>query len=186
MRRRSILPFRHLLVKRELGDQIFATVKEHLSARGMTMRQGAIVVATLITVPSSTTNKGGKRDPEMHQTMKTNQCYHRYAEGFAYGKKVHIGVDKNSGLIQSVATTAANVHDLIPAAELLHGDQLDLIEAAIAHVRAKAEHPFWVIKQQFGVQKTWLRCTSKKRCKVNVIAVLSNLFLACRLLHLAM
>jgi IS5 family transposase len=184
MRRRSILLFRHLLVKHELGEQILATVKEHLSARGMTMRQGTIVDATLITAPSFTKNKGGKRDPEMYQTMKANQCYHRYAEGFAYWKKVHIGVDKNSGLIQSVATTAANVHD-IPAAELLHGDQQDLIEAAIAHVRAKAEHPFRVIKQHFGVQKTWLRGTSKNRCKVNVIAVLSNLFLVRRLLHLA-
>jgi transposase, IS5 family len=51
----------------------------------------------------------------MHQTKKGNQWY--------YGMKVHIGVDKDSGLIPSVVTTAANVHDLTPAAELLHGDE---------------------------------------------------------------
>ena len=190
----TILTFRHLLEKHDLGEQIFETVKAHLSARGMTMRQGTIVDATLIAAPSSTKNKEGKRDPEMHQTKKGNQWY--------FGMKVHIGVDKDSGLIHSVVTTAANVHDLTPAAELLHGDEeviygdagyqgiakrpemegtaadfrvamrpgkrrvlpdtpegrlQDLIETAKAHIRAKVEHPFRVIKQQLGSQKTWLR-----------------------------
>ncbi len=183
----------------------------------MTMRQGTIVDATLIAAPSSTKNKEGKRDPEMHQTKKGNQWY--------YGMKVHIGVDKDSGLIHSVVTTAANVHDLITAAELLHGDEevvygdagyqgiakrpemaghsatfrvamrpgkrralpdnadgklQDLIEVAKAHVRAKVEHPFRVIKQQFGFQKTRLRGLAKNRCKINVLAALTNLFLARR------
>ena len=111
----TILTFRHLLEKHGLGEQIFEVVKAHLSARGMTMRQGTIVDATLIAAPSSTKNKEGKRDPEMHQTKKGNQWY--------YGMKIHIGVDKDSGLIHSVATTAANVHDLTPVAELLHGDE---------------------------------------------------------------
>ena len=68
----TILTFRHLLEKHELGEQIFETVKAHLRARGMTMRQGTIVDATLIAAPSSTKNKEGKRDPEMHQTKKGN------------------------------------------------------------------------------------------------------------------
>lgn len=59
----------------------------------------------------------------MHQTKKGNQCYHRCAQGFAYGIKVHIGVDKDIGLIHSVETTAANVHDLTPVAGLLHGEE---------------------------------------------------------------
>ena len=111
----TILTFRHLLEKHELGEQIFEMVKAHLSARGMTMRQGTIVDATLIAAPSSTKNKEGKQDPEMHQTKKGNQWY--------FGMKVHTGVDKDSGLIHSVVVTAANVHDLTPAAELLHGDE---------------------------------------------------------------
>jgi transposase, IS5 family len=215
----TILAFRHLLEKHELGEQIFETVKAHLSVRGMTMRQGTIVDATLIAAPSSTKNKEGRRDPEMHQTKKGNQWY--------FGMKVHLGVDKDSGLIHSVVTTAANVHDLTPAAELLHGDEAvvygdagyqgiakrpemtgkttefrvsmrpgkrralpdsedgrlqDLIEAAKAHVRAKVEHPFRVIKEQFGFHKTRLRGMAKNCCKVNVIAALTNLFLVRRLL----
>ena len=74
-----ILTFRHLLEKHELGEQIFETVKVHLVARGMTMRQGTIVYATLIAAPSATKNKEGKRDPEMHQTKEGNQWYHRFA-----------------------------------------------------------------------------------------------------------
>jgi IS5 family transposase len=111
----TILTFRHLLEKHGLGKQIFDTVKELLSARGTTMRQGTIVNATLIAAPSFTKNTEGKRDPEMHQTKKGNQWY--------FGMKMHAGVDKDSGLIHSVVVTAANVHDLTPAAELLHGDE---------------------------------------------------------------
>jgi IS5 family transposase len=211
----TILTFRHLLEKHELGDQIFETVRAHLSERGMAMRQGTIVDATLIAAPSSTKNKEGKRDPEMHQTKKGNQWY--------FGMKVHAGVDKDSGLIHLVVVTAANVHDLTPAAELLHGEEKvvyadagyqgiakrpemvgrttdfrvamrpgkrralpdtpegrlqDLIETAKAHIRSKGEHPFRVIKQQFGFQKTRLRGLAKNRCKINVLAALSNLFQA--------
>jgi IS5 family transposase len=211
----TILAFRHLLEKHNLGEQIFQAVKAHLKDHGMAMKQGTIIDATLIAAPSSTKNKAGERDPEMHQTKKGNQWY--------YGMKVHIGVDKDSGLIHSVETTAANVHDLTPAAELLHGDEEvvyadagyqgiekrpemegksttfriamrpgkrralpdtaegrldDLVETAKAHIRAKGEHPFRVIKQQFGFQKTRLRGMVKNRCKVNVLAALTNLFLA--------
>jgi IS5 family transposase len=111
----TILTFRHLLEKHDLGEQIFETVKAHLSDHGMTMRQCTIVDATLIAAPSSTKNKEGMRDREMHQTKKGNQWY--------FGMKVHTGVDKDSGLIHSVVVTAANVHDLTPAADLLHGDE---------------------------------------------------------------
>jgi IS5 family transposase len=221
----TILAFRHLLEKNDLGKQIFEVVKAHLKANGMAMKQGTIIDATLISAPSSTKNKKGERDPEMHQTKKGNQWYHRFAEGFAYGMKVHIGVDKDNGLIHSVETTAANVHDLTPAANLLHGEEQvvyadagyqgiekrpemegkgigfrvamrpgkrralpntlegrldDLVETAKAHIRAKGEHPFRVIKQQFGFQKTRLRGMLKNHCKVNVLAALSNLFMARR------
>ena len=69
----TILTFRHLQDKHGLGEQIFEILSAHLSARGMSMRQGTIVDASLIEAPSSTKNKVGKRDPEMHQTKKGNQ-----------------------------------------------------------------------------------------------------------------
>ena len=62
-------------------DFVYETVKAHLKVRGMAMKQVTIIDATLIAAPSSTKNKVGKRDPEMHQTKKGNQWY--------YGMKVH-------------------------------------------------------------------------------------------------
>lgn len=79
------------------------------------MKKGAIVDAALIAAPSSTKNNARERDPEMHQAKKGNQSY--------FGMKVHIGVAKDTGLIHSVKTTAANVHDITSAAELLHGEE---------------------------------------------------------------
>jgi IS5 family transposase len=211
----TILAFRHLLEQNDLGEQIFEAVKAHLKANGMAMKQGTIIDATIIAAPSSTKNEKRERDPEMHQTCKGKQWH--------FGMKVHIGVDSESGLVHSVETTAANVHDLTPAAELLHGEETvvyadagyqgiekrsemqgkgigfrvamrpgkrralpdtpegrvdGLVETAKAHFRAKVEHPFRVIKQQFGFQKTRLRGMLKNRCKVKVLAALSNLFMA--------
>ena len=71
--------------------------------------------ATLIAAPSSSKNKSLKYQPDDPEMKKGNQWY--------FGMKVHTGVDKDSGLIHSVAVTAANVHDLTPAGELLHGDE---------------------------------------------------------------
>jgi transposase, IS5 family len=53
----------------------------------------------------------------------------------------------------------------------------DLIETAKAHIRAKGEHSFRVIKRQFGFQKTRLRGMLKNSCKDNVLAALANLFM---------
>jgi IS5 family transposase len=50
------------------------------------------------------------------------------------------------------------------------------------HIRAKGEHPFWVVKQQFSFHKTRLRGMARNRCKGNVLAALANLFMACHLL----
>ena len=71
----TILTFRHLLEKHDLGQQIFEVVKAHLKNNGMAMKHGTIIDATLIAAPSSTKNKTNERDPEMHQTKKGNQWY---------------------------------------------------------------------------------------------------------------
>jgi IS5 family transposase len=50
----TILTFRHLLEKHDLGDEIFEMVNTYLKDCGMQMRQGAITDATMIAAPSST------------------------------------------------------------------------------------------------------------------------------------
>jgi IS5 family transposase len=111
----TVCKFRHLLEKHRLGKRIFKAIIAHLARSGMTVGRGTIVDATIIHAPSSTKNKDGKRDPEMHSTKKGNQWY--------FGMKAHIGVDSKTGLVHSMVPTAANVHDSQPLPELLHSKE---------------------------------------------------------------
>ena len=214
----TLLKFRHLLEKHNIGEKLFEDVKRRLEERGMIMHGGTIVDATIINAPSSTKNKEGKRDPEMHQTKKGNQYY--------FGMKAHIGADDESGLVHSVVGTAANVADVTQVDKLLHGDEnvvcadagytgvekrpehegreviwqvaarrstykkLDKrsvlykakrkIEKAKAQVRAKVEHPFRVIKRQFGYTKVRFRGLAKNTAQLVTLFALSNLWMARR------
>ena len=104
----TLLKFRHLLEEHHIGEQIFADVNSRLEECGLIMHGGSIVDATIVSAPSSTKNKEGKRDSEMHQTKKGNQWYH--------GMKIHAGVDAGSGYVHTITATSANVHDIDEAA----------------------------------------------------------------------
>jgi IS5 family transposase len=111
----TLLNFRRLLEDNKLGEGLFAKVGEVLQAQGLRVGAGTIVDATIIAAPSSTKNASGQRDPEMHQTRKGQQWH--------FGMKLHIGVDKDTGLAHSAVVTAANVHDKHPLPQLLHGQE---------------------------------------------------------------
>jgi IS5 family transposase len=111
----TICKFRHLLEKHQLGRRLFDEVNAYLRDSGVKVASGTIVDATIIAAPSSTKNKAGERDPEMHQTKKGNQWH--------FGMKAHIGIDSASKVVHSVVTTAANVHDSRVIADLLHGKE---------------------------------------------------------------
>ena len=111
----TLLKFRRLLEKHQLGQALFAKVGQVLQARGMKVGTGTIVDATIIGAPSSTKNADKLRDPEMRQTRKGQQWY--------FGMKLHIGVDSRTGLAHSAVVTAANVHDKHPLPSLLHGNE---------------------------------------------------------------
>ena len=111
----TILNFRHLLERHGLGDDLLAEITQHLAAQGVRLREGTIVDATIIAAPASTKNRAQQRDPEMHQAQKGNQ--------WSVGMKAHIGVDAHTGLVHSLATTAANVADVTQVPQLLHGSE---------------------------------------------------------------
>lgn len=111
----TLLKFRRLLETHDLCQGLFAAINADLAARGLLLREGTLVDATLIAAPSSTKNKEKKRDPEMHQTKKGNQWY--------FGMKAHIGADRDSKLVHTVVATAANVADITKTAQLLHGQE---------------------------------------------------------------
>jgi len=214
----TILRFRHLLEAHDLSLQILATVNATLAAKGLLLKSGTVVDATLIAAPSSTKNSSGERDPEMHQTKKGNQWH--------FGMKAHIGVDADSGLVHTVVGTAANVNDVTQASALMHGEEsevfadagyqgvgkrdetqdinvnwhvamrpgkrkvldkstpmgtiLDQLERAKARIRAKVEHPFRVIKRQFGHVKVRYRGLAKNTAQLHTLFALSNLWMVRR------
>lgn len=110
----TLLKFRHLLEKHNIGKAFFEAIVGTLDQCGYMMRGGSIVDATLISAPSSTKNENKERDPEMHQTKKGNQWH--------FGMKCHMGVDAGSGYVHSIVTTAANVHDITVTSELIRED----------------------------------------------------------------
>ena len=211
----TILNFRHLLEANELAPEILKRVNAYLARKGLLLKRGSIVDATIIAAPSSTKNAEGERDPEMHQTKKGNQWH--------FGMKAHIAVDAESGLVHTVMTTPANEADVEVVEELLHGKEevvhadsgycgadkrverknltwqiaakrgrikamadgyekraLEKIEQAKASVRAKVEHPFRVIKRQFGLMKVRFRGLTKNTAHVITLFALANLWMARR------
>ena len=112
----SILHFRHLLEKHKLGQGLLAEINAHLESQGLKLREGTIVDATIIEAPSSTKNRAGERDPEMHQTKKGRQWH--------FGMKAHIGVDSGTGIVHSMSATAANAYDVTEVHNLLHGGEM--------------------------------------------------------------
>jgi len=209
----TILNFRRRLEKHQLGEKLFAEVKQHLDDHGLILKQGTIVDATIINAPSSTKNKQRQRDPDMHQTRKGKQWF--------FGMKAHIGVDANTGVIHSLITTPANRHDVTQAGELLHGDEeyvfgdsgyqgvdkreehedrevewhiamkpgqrkqltdseadreTEALEKVKASIRAKVEHPFRIIKRQFGFVKVRYKGLAKNTQQLYTLFALANLY----------
>ena len=212
----TLLKFRRLLLDNDLTKSLFDEINAHLADKGLLMRAGTIVDATIIAAPSSTKNAGNARDPEMHQTKKGNQWH--------FGMKAHVGVDAQSGLVHTVVGTAANVSDINVAGALLHGEEhaafgdagyqsvhkraeaqgptwhvamrpgkrrrlnpfietqfkAERVEKMKASIRAKVEHPFRVIKQQFGFNKVRYRGLAKNTAQVVTLFALSNVWMARR------
>ena len=217
----TLLKFRHLLEEHHIGEQIFADVNSRLEKCGLIMHGGSIVDATIVHAPSSTKNKEGKRDPEMHQVKKGNQWY--------YGMKIHSGVDAGSGYVHTITATSANVHDIDEASklireddEVMYGDsgysgmakrpevQADKhlsgmefrtnvrpssikvpdsykginwdkdIENRKSSTRCKVEHPFLIVKRQFGYSKVVYRGLAKNFNRFNVLFACANLVMCAR------
>jgi len=128
----TLLKFRRLLETHDLCKGLFTAINADLTARGLLLRAGTLVDATLIAAPSSTKNQQKQRDPEMHQTKKGHQWY--------FGMKAHIGADRDSKLVHTVVVTAANVADITKTAELLHGQEQQVhADAGYTGVEKRAE-----------------------------------------------
>ena len=128
----TLLKFRRLLETNNLCRGLFEAINADLAARGLLLREGTLVDATLIAAPHSTKNKERRRDPEMHQTRKGNQWH--------FGMKAHIGADRDSKLVHTVVVTAAHVADITKTEELFHGQEKQVhADAGYTGVEKRAE-----------------------------------------------
>lgn len=147
--------FRHLLEKHELASGILETINNYLRDKGLSLRQGTIVDASIIQAPCSTKNKEGKRDPEMHQTKKGDQYF--------FGMKAHIGADAESALVHHVHGTAANVADVTEFAHLLHGDEnVVCADAGYTGVEKRPEHEGRPVIWQIAARRSTYKHLSKR------------------------
>ena len=146
----TLLKFRRLLETHDLTRAVFDRINSHLAAKGMLLREGSMVDATIIAAPPSTKNKSKQRDPEMHQTKKGNAWH--------FGMKAHIGVDAESGLVHTVIGTAAHVGDVTQAHALLHGEETTVFADAgyqgVEKREEKADRPVtWHVAMKRGKRK---------------------------------
>lgn len=197
----TILRFRHLLEQHDLATAIFSEVAGVLSEKGLTMKRGTVVDATLITSPSSTKNDDKKRDPEMTQNKKGNQ--------WRFGTNAHIGVDAKSCLIymmdaclhgeESIAFGDRGYHKANRTIEQfekegdlsvitpskkptsrIFTDEQKAFNRMLSTVRAIVENTSRVIKRQFEFTKVRYRGLTKNTGQIVMLFALANLWLARR------
>ncbi|CAN7753103.1 IS5 family transposase [Cupriavidus necator] len=160
----TLLKFRRLLVEHELTRKLFDEIGIMLCERGLMMKEGTIVDATIIEAPPSTKNKEKSRDPEMHQAKKGNEWH--------FGMKAHVGVDAASGLVHSVVGTAANESDVSQAHALLHGHEEHAFgDAGYTGVDKREEMQGKTVKWQVAVKRGKIKAMSDGAVKDLLIAV---------------
>jgi transposase, IS5 family len=160
----TLLKFRRLLETHDLCKGLFAAINADLTARGLRLREGTLVDATLMATPSSTKHQKKERDPEMPQPRKGNQWY--------FGMKAHIGADRDRKLVHTMVVTAANVADVTKTAELLRGQETQVpADAGCTGVEKRAEIVAlerkldWQIARKRGLIKTMAEGAEKTAVK---------------------
>jgi IS5 family transposase len=112
----TLLNFRRLLETHQLTGRMMNVINDVLKDRGLLLKGGTLVDATIIHAPPSTKHRAKARDPDMHQTKKGKQWY--------FGMKIHVGADVDSGLTHTLSVTAANASDISQLPDLLReGDR---------------------------------------------------------------
>ncbi|QCX51789.1 IS5 family transposase (plasmid) [Ralstonia pseudosolanacearum] len=160
----TLLKFRRMLVEHELTRKLFDEIGIMLCERGLMMKEGTIVDATIIAAPPSTKNETKSRDPEMHQTKKGNEWH--------FGMKAHLGVDAASGLVHSVVGTAANESDVSQAHALLHGHEEHAFgDAGYTGVEKRDEMQGKSVKWQVAVKRGKIKAMRDGIVKDLLIAV---------------
>jgi transposase, IS5 family len=113
--------FRDELRRLGLAEAVFAEVNRQLEARGLVVKAGTLVDATLVRAAAAEPpkQKGGGRsqaDPDAAWAKRAKGGAH-------FGYKLHVGVDAGSGIVRRARLTPANVNEITIGPELVAGDE---------------------------------------------------------------
>lgn len=211
--RTAFVRFRAELVRRGLDRALFEAVPRQLDARGVVVRTGTLVDATLI--PSASIRHDHEARWAGHRRRKPT-----------HGYKAHVATDQNAGLIRGVEVTTANIHDAAELSAILpdapgdtYGDsafagskpeaairarggrprvvhtgtwggpealaRLQEHNAEVRRVRARIEKVFGTAKRSYGLHRMRWLGLAKAGLQVRLTAIAYNLRRGWRLLSVA-
>lgn len=117
--------FREKLARQALIEPLFAELQRQLDARGVLVKRGTLVDATLIKAgarrPTVEEGRISPQDPDAR--FGANNERHR----FVFGYKGHIAVDEDTLLVRGQRLTAANIQEIDIATSLVQGDEQELL-----------------------------------------------------------
>jgi transposase, IS5 family len=208
--RTAFVRFRSQLARRGLDRTLFEAVTRQLDARGVVVRSGTLVDATL--VPSASIKRDGEARWAGHRRRKP-----------VHGYKAHVATDQDAGLVLGVEVTTANVHDAAELEAILpdapgdtYGDsafagsrtegairarggtprivrtgtwggaaalaRLEAHNAAVRRVRCRIEKVFGTAKRSYGLRRMHWLGLAKAGLQVRLTAIAYNLRRSWRLL----
>jgi IS5 family transposase len=132
----TLCRFRNRLVEAGLADKVFAEFDRQLEARGLVLKRGTMIDASLIATPFRPGSSDGSRlavDPDAAETARKGRA------GTHYGYKMHVGSDQESRLIRALELTPAPVNDTVVADALVRGDEAAVYADKAYAKRARRE-----------------------------------------------
>jgi IS5 family transposase len=145
----TINRFRNALRERGLDQQVFDEVNRQLDRRGLVLRHGTLIDASLVPAAVKPPKKpkeplppgpDGKAPSQLVKSQRDRDAEWAKKGGKRYfGYKVHVGVDKGSAIIRRVKLTGASVNDTVPADELMCGDEAAVYADAAYHTRRREQ-----------------------------------------------
>ena len=111
--------FRRELVRRGLSERLLAELNRQLDARGLVVKSGTLIDASLVTADGRRPRKGEPAEGRSDRDASWNAM----PEKPLFGYKMHLATDQGSGLVRRAILTPAHVSDKIPFLALVQGDE---------------------------------------------------------------
>jgi IS5 family transposase len=141
--------FRSELVRRGLDAPLLAELNRQLDARGLVVKTGTLIDASLVAADSRRPRKGAPIEARSDRDASWNAM----PEQPLFGYKAHVAVDQGSGLVRQAILTPAHVSDKTPFLDLVQGDE----QAVYAD---KGYHGWWYRQGWRGVGSRTASCAA--------------------------